>query len=280
MLRSAVILGLAMALLGCAALYAQAAEEIYVPGIEIALEVRTPQGDLRSFQAPGSPPAYWTRGMPIVKGDRLTVTPLIATGGAELGQVKIRLDNQLLSEQTESPWRFEVDTANLTAGHHLVEVWAATTPPKSKHSTATATFLIVPNNDPMLLSLEEGAPEAGPPVTDDERLACSIHSRDAKAEKGIGETSLARVSAPTLFFVSAGPEVKEFFYTLSREGRLTYTSPKLPILTHILLEPQKQDGDGQAAGDLILTVRAGDGKGLFGPPVWITVRIAPSEKVK
>ena len=64
---------------------------------------------------------------------------------------------------------------------------------------------------------------------------------------------------------------------MSRDGRVTYTSPRLPILTHILLEPQKGEEPGQAPGKLILAVRAGDGGGRFGPPAWVTVQIEGKE---
>jgi len=258
----------------------QAAEEVYIPGIKIVLEVRTPQGDLRSFQRPGSRPTYWDPDLPVVKGDKVTIAPMIATGKAELGAVKIRLNNEQLSDSTEPPWRVEVDTSRLEPGYHLVEVWAATKPPHSRDKTATTTFLVVPENDTLLRALQEGAAESGPPVSQEERLASSIRSREAKVDQELTTSSSAAVSGPTLFFVSAGPAAKEFFYTISREGRVSYTSPRLPLLTHIMLEPAKGEGQGQAPGDLILTVRVGDGEGRFGPPAWVSIKIEDGEKGK
>lgn len=261
---------------------ALAAERAYLPGIEIALEVRTPQGDFRSFQRPGSPPTYWTSDLPVVKGDQLTIVPLITTGGAELGQVRVRLDNAPLAARGAPPWRVRVDTSALDVGYHLVEVWAATKGRNSRESSATATFLLVPRNDPLLSALSGELGEERLPVSDEERLACVIRSRDPKTDEEITTTSTAVVAAPTLFFVSAGPAAKEFFYTLSRDGQATYTSPRLPMLTHILLEPKGQEqappqrepaARGQEPGKLILTARAGDGEGRFGPPNWVTVRI-------
>jgi hypothetical protein len=251
----------------------------YAPGIKIVLEDRTPQGDLRSFQRPGLPPTYWTQDLPVVRGDLVTIVPLISTGGAELAQVRARLDNTALTMPAAPPFRVEVKTADLAPGYHLIEVWAATRPPNARENTATTTFLVVPPSD-ALLRMMQGEGAEPPPVSDEERLAAVIHSLDPDVEKEIAASSTADVKSPTLFFVAAGAAAKEYFYTLTREGQLTYTSPKLPLQTQILLEPQNPDGPGLAPGTLILTVRVGDGQGRFGPPAWITVHIKASEAAK
>jgi hypothetical protein len=252
---------------------ASAAQEVYVPGIKIALEVRTPQGDLRSFQAPGEHPSYWAQDMPVVKGDKVTINAMITTGGQELGELKMRLDHKVLVGKPEEPWRAAIDTADLGPGYHLIEVWAATKSPKAKENSATLTFLIVPENDPMLAVLKCDTEKAGPPVSDEERLSSTIRSRDEKVDKDLGTSAKAGIAKPILFFVSAGPAGKEFYYTITRDGRVTYTSPRLPLPTHVLIEPDAGEGQGQAAGEIILTVRAGDAEGRFGPPAWVTLRI-------
>jgi len=252
----------------------------YVPGIKIVLEDRTPQGDLRTFQRPGYPPTYWTQDLPVVHGDLLTVNPMIATGGAELGQVKVRRDNTNLAMPAAPPFRVQVNTADLAPGYHMIEVWATTKPPDAKQNSATTTFLVVPQNDSLLRIMQGEGAGAAPAVSDEERLAAAIHSLDPSIEKGIAASSTAEVKAATLFFVAAGAAAKDYFYTLTRDGQLTYTSPKLPLQTHILLEPQKPDGQGLAPGTLILTVRVGDGQGRFGPPAWITVHIKAPEAAK
>jgi hypothetical protein len=263
-----------------AASSAWTAGEKYIPGIKIVLEVRTPQGDLRSVQRPGFPPTYWYQDLPVVQGDKVTINAMIATGGAELGAVKIRLDHNELKTGTEAAWRVEVNTADLTPGYHLVEVWASTKPPASKENSATLGFLVVPQNDPLLLAIAPAPGEPGPPVSPEEQLACAIRSRETEVDKAITTSSSATVAGPTLFYVSAGPAVKEFFYTLTRDGRVTYTSPRLPAVTSILLEPQKPEGVGLAPGTLILTARAGDGEGRFGAPAWITVHVKALEAAK
>ncbi len=249
----------------------------YVPAITIALEVRTPQGDLRSLHRPGAPPTYWPQNMPVVQGDKLTITPMVTTGGAEMARLVLRLDSEKLADRPSTSsgqaWRVEVDTASIVPGYHMVEVWAATKPPNAGENSATTTFLVVPKNDPLLAALQQGAGAAGPPVSDEERLACTIRSRDPGVDAGLVATSQAKVTQPTLFFVAAGPAAKEYFYSLSREGRVTYVSPRLPLTTNILLEPQAGEGQGQAPGELILTVRAGDDEGRFGAPAWLTLQI-------
>jgi len=256
------------------------AADKYVPGVKIVLEVRTAQGDLRSVQRPGFAPTYWFQDLPVVQGDKLTINAMISTGGAELGSVKIRLDHSDLKAGTEAPWRVDVNTTDLSPGYHLVEVWASTKPPAAKEKGATMGFLVVPQNDPLLRVLAPATGEAGPPVSPEEQLACAIRSREAPVDKDITTSSSATVAGPTLFFVSAGPAVKEFFYTLSRDDRITYTSPRLPVVTSILLEPQQPNGLGLAPGTLVLAARAGDGDGRFGAPAWITVHVKAVEAAK
>jgi hypothetical protein len=258
---------------------AQAATPQYIPGIEILLEVRTPQGDLRSFQQPGMAATYWTQDLPVVQGDRVTITPLVSTGSDELGEMKIRLDHKELADRTAPPWRVRVKTDDLEPGYHLVEVWAITKPPASKAKTVTTTFLVVPQNDPLLHMLEGEKPLTAP-ASQEEQLSCTIRSRDPEVEQEVDATSTAKVSKPTLFYVSAAPPAKEFFYTITRDGQVTYTSPRMPLATHVLLEPRKPDGQGQEPGAFILTAQAGDGEGRFGAPTWITVDMQPAEVTK
>ena len=269
----------AVILLSATAWCAQAAAPEYIPGVRILLEVRTPQGDMRSFQQPGMAPTYWSQDLPVVQGDSVTITPLISTGKSEVGQVKVRLDHKELADRIVTPFRVRVKTADMEPGYHLVEVWAATKSPGSRHRTATTTFLVVPRIDPLLRVLEgEGA--AGGPVSEEESLSCAIRSLDPDVDKEVTASSTAKVTKPTLFFVVAGAAAKEFSYTLTRDGQVTYTSQRLPVTTHVLLEPRKPDGQGQEAGTLILTTRVGDGQGRFGAPAWITVKIEPAEAPK
>jgi hypothetical protein len=260
-----------------------AMQDAYIPGIKIIFEVRTAQGELRSFHKPGSLPTYWAQNLPVVKGDKVTIAPIIATGGAEVKELRLRLDNNELSRSITTPLRVEVDTSKLAEGYHAVEVWVSAKAKDTKENTVTTTFLVVPPTDPLLRMLTGDNP-TGPPISDQERLSCAIRALDAAIDKDVTTTSQAKVAAPTLFYVSAGPTAKEYFYTFTRDGRVTYTSPTLPLLTQIQLEPAPADTDpaaiptqGQEPGEFILTVRVGDGAGRFGPPAWITVKIEAPE---
>lgn len=265
------------ALLVCALLcQGLAAGEAYRPGVTIALEVRTPQGNLRSFQRPGLPPSYWTQDMPAVKGDQVTIIAMITTGGAELGSVAIRLDESPLAVPAGSPCRVLVDTNRLEPGYHLVEVWAATKEPKRAENSAATTFLLVPAADPLLQVLNsEAAP--GPAATDEERLAVAIRSIDPPVDKGLTTDAAATIRADTRLYIAAGPDVKEYFYTLSRDGTVTYTSPRLPVSTQVVLAPQTSENVGLAPGKAIFTARGGDGAGHFGAPAWVALEIASPE---
>jgi hypothetical protein len=261
----------------------------YKPGIKIMLEVRTAQGELRAFQRPGDQPTYWSQDFPIIQGDKVTITPLITTGGAELDKVRIRLDSNLISDSITPPWRLDLDSKTLVPGYHQVEVWAQTKLKKKGEASVNLVFLIVPPSD-ALMQIIQSAPTApsvsampapASPENIEEGLACTVRSVDAEADKAITETSSVKIGHPILVFVATGgPGAKEFFYTLTRDGQITYTSPKLPLLTQILLEPKKADGGGLTPGEAIFTARAGDGQGHFGPPAWITLDIAAMEQGK
>lgn len=258
---------------------ALAASGAYRPGVTIALEVRTPQGDLRSFQQPGHAPTYWTPDLPVVKGDQLTITPLVTTGGAELAEVTIRLDESPLTVPPGPDRRVVVDTSRLAPGYHLVEVWAATKAPKRGENSAATTFLLVPGTDPLLQMLAvEGS--AGPPVSDEERLAVAIRSPDEHVDEELTTSSSATIRKETQLSISAGPAVKEYFYTLSRDGAVTYTSPRLPVETLVVIAPQAGDNVGLVAGKVTFTVRGGDGAGRFGAPAWVTLDIVSPEAPK
>ncbi len=93
------------------------------------------------------------------------------------------------------------------------------------------------------------------------------------------------LSKPQLLFASAGPDAKEFFYTLSRDGQVVYTSPLLPILTYVYLEPAPKPGAAAkpaspsllTPGEVVFSIQVGDGAGRFGPPVGVTLQIQAGE---
>lgn len=292
MLKRAVVSTIAAAVLVIALPASRAESRVYVPGVKLVLEVRSPDGNLRSYHRPGERPTYWGQDLPVVKGDLVTIDPFVATGGSELEEVRIRLDGDQLSTQLESPWRYEVNTQDLDVGRHVIDVWVNTQSPGAAHNTASTSFRLVPQSDRLASFAGEG-------------LDCAIGSLEPSLDREIGETSSVTLSGPALFFVAAGPRAAKLAYTLERGGE-RYDSRTLPLSTHILLEPwiagqqpasADEGGTDHPAGDLsvpdepvedfvvsleppgdvVLTVWVFDKVNLRGPPTSITLHLrAPS----
>jgi hypothetical protein len=288
MLKRAVVSTIAAAVLVITWPASRAESRVYVPGVKLVLEVRSPDGNLRSYHRPGERPTYWGQDLPVVKGDLLTVDPFVATGGSELEEVRIRLDGDLVSTQVEAPWRYEVNTQDLDVGRHVIDVRVNTQSPGAAHNTASTSFRLLPQSDRFAGS----APEA---------LDCAIGSLEPSLDREIAETSSVTLSGPALFFVAAGPRATKFAYALERGGE-RYDARTLPLSTHILIEPWiagqrpasvDQGGTDQPAadlsvpeepvedfvvsleppGDVVLTVWVFDKVSLRGPPTSITLHL-------
>lgn len=296
---AAMVFGMALGLLGTSGADAR----VYVPGVKIVQEVRTAQGTLRSYQRPGLPPTYWDQSFPALSGDRVTLDALVATGGAELGEVRFLLDSKEVVKLTRGPWRTELDTTGLVVGSHALEVRAKTAPPHAREAVVKAALVIVPND----------ARTAEPPAQDteaseQERLSAVIGCLNPDLDSTLDARAEAVLAQPELFYASAGPTAKEFFYTLSRDRKVYYTSPLLPISTLLYLEPAapgllsaagplrsgaagagappaaqaKETGAEEAAAaadEVMLTLQVGDGDGHFGPPVWASLQLQPGATV-
>jgi len=284
-LRYAAAGALAVAFLALGA--GSALARVYVPGVKIVFEVRTPQGELRSYQRPGLPPTYWDQSFPARRGDRVTLDALVATGGAELAEVRFSLDGKEIAALTKGPWRTEVNTADLAVGEHPLEVKAKTATPHARETAAKGALVLVAADErtARLPAATEGESER-------ERLSVVIGSLNPDLDRALDDRSAVTLAKPELFFASAGLGVKEFFYTLSREGGVFYTSPLLPVTTYVCLEPEKAPAVAGAkavvpsetlagaplllpAGEVVLTLQGGDGAGRFGPPVWAAVQVQP-----
>lgn len=269
---------LAIGMSACLAAAAEAkpeAAQADPPIIGVALQVRTAQGQPRAFDRPGLPPTYWDPGLPVVQGDRVTVAASIDPKQGKLEAVRLRLDNTVLLDRVKGPWQAEVDTARLESGHHLVEVWAETKSP-DRFKSVTTTFLVVPRGDPLLrVLLPEGAGAGQPklPQGSDPRLACQITSANPAVAKALKGTGPVTVEERTLLEVKAGRPGANYVYTLSRSGRVTYISPTIELLTYLELTPRRLDPSGLVAGEVVLAVWVGDGKGHFGPPCRVVLEV-------
>src|SRR5574340_101395 len=168
------------ALVGLLAGFGQAAQaRVYVPMPKVVFEVRTAQGDLRSYQRPGLAPTYWDQSFPALQGDKVTVDPLVATGGAELGSVKVSVDGNAVAELSKAPWRAVVDTAGLALGEHAIEVKAKTAAPHAREGTAQATLTVLPPDERL-----GKLPAAEATESEAERLSAVIGCRSEERRVG------------------------------------------------------------------------------------------------
>lgn len=269
-------------LAGCLFLLATAtllaAEAVWVPGVRIACEVRTPAGELRTYHTPPKF-SYWSPDLPVIEGDLVTANIFVALGGGEMGQVKVRLDNELLTTLKKAPWKLDLPHDRLKPGYHFLEVWASSR--QGRWSSGTLSFLVVPASEPSIrvalspeatekiVTVEPGPGEPTGPTA-------VVRARDEAADKALKEGKPLAVNQTLLLWVETA-EGKQYFYTMEREGVVTYRSPALPLNTQILLEPRRAQGGGLEPGKAIMKVRAGDLAGNFGPPTQVTLEIAAAQ---
>ncbi len=277
--RSIMALGM---LLAVGAVGNRAEARVYIPGVKIIFEVRTPQGDLRSYQRPGLPP--YLLGSSLSRRARAIGCRLMRwwpPAGPSWKKCTSRWTARNVAALTKAPWRTEVDTTNLALGEHPIEVKASTASPHSRTTAAKATLVVAAADE-----RAEHAVVLPASDTDRERLSSVVGCVDPELDRALDDRAAAVVSKPQLFFASAGPGAKEFFYTLSREGQVVYTSPLLPMVTYVYLEPAPKLAAAApkptspsllTAGEVILSIQVGDGAGRFGPPVGVTLQIQPEE---
>jgi hypothetical protein len=269
--RALVVSAALLVLLSQSAL-SQAARRQWKPKATAVLEVRQPDGALRLYHTP-SGAVYWSNDLPVVQGDRITAYAFVSTGEAALKKALIRLDNKELKTITTPPWHVEINTKDLAVGNHFVEVVATA---DGRIDIGTAVFLVAPATEPLLKETitppTTPQPQPVTPVTPE--LVCRVRSRADAVDQALARGEAPVVKEPTLFWVQAAEGVKEFQYTLLRVGKETYRSPAIPILSHMRLGPKQADGTGLEPGEVTLEVRAGDGKGNFGPPAAVKIQVA------
>lgn len=109
-------------------------------------------------------------------------------------------------------------------------------------------------------------------------LDIRIHSADAAVEQTLTQGGVVRVTSPTLFRVSAGPNARRMIYALTRNGQEIYRSEPLPVSAMIRLQPKTNaDAVGLQPGEVSLWVWAGNEEGLYGAPDMARVDIVPQQ---
>jgi hypothetical protein len=277
----------------------------FTPAITLTLEATTPQGTQRIYPT-ATGPSYWQSGLPVVKGDHVKVDVFVSTGGGELKQVKVRLDNQLIATLDKTPWSTTIDTSTVALGYHNLEVWAQET--DSKHqtfATKTMTFFVdstapsgsgpgpvaaVKGEQQVLngssvtdvtlagVAKSPALPTALATATQDSRATVSLSTTDPTAQQAIATGNPVPLSAPIVIAVNTpnGSAAHRFIYTLVRGDQTIYQAdhPVGAGLARIRLQQRSDTQPGLLPGRVSLWVWGVDDQGNYGNPVSATFDIA------
>ena len=282
---------LALGLLALLPQAARAAEKetvttrlIYTPAVVVIPEVRTPQGELRSYRT-AQGVSYWHAGLPVYKGDRVKLNVFVSTGGAELAETRVRLDNQEISRRTEAPWNVTLDTGDLPEGYHYVEAWARTGGEDPRSATANVVFFVDPKQAPQAdtaspivdaIPAPDDAP--APNIAPDEGGPTVQLSADTPAaQKALETGARVLITEPVTFTVSGpGPE-DGFVYALYRGSEEIHRSKELALGAKVKLRADAKDAPGLLPGVLRFVVWGVDKQGRLGPPRVTEIEIPRSE---
>ena len=267
----------------------------YVPGITLVPDVlladdQTP----RSYDTPQGP-TLWKEGLPVQQGDKLKLNVFVATGGADLKEIKVRLDNAPIADITASPWNTTIDTAPLGTGSHMVEVWAqATGNPPQSNTKQLSFFLLKQLVKGVQIEQAGGHPVEVTPTGDtntapllpgflagkqaDADAILAIYSRVASLPSGSPTTAVGTdpmaIDAPTIFIVrpARNSTAKQYAYALARDGQTILTSntaysvsdPRQ--ITAIKIQKRSDTTDGLRSGQVSLWVWGVDADGRPGDP--------------
>jgi hypothetical protein len=298
---------LAAALLGgaVAPMTAQAKSQVsYVPGISLVPEVLMPDGvNDRTYNTPQGL-SLWMNSLPIQQGDKIKLNVFAATGGADLKQIIVRLDNDKLPDMpiTTAPWSTVLDTTSLTPGYHMVEVWAEASGDKPQSTTRTLTFFVTKQMDAKYLvqpsqeQLTNGQTteipiEGGPNQSaasdtpqlpsflvgqaTDSSAAVTITARSAASNSGTGGAlvtdGIVTINEPTLFLVqpALNSTATQFAYALVRDG-VTFNASTAPLpaaYQAIRIEKRTDTTAGLRAGTVTLWIWGIDAQGQPSEPV-------------
>ncbi len=114
----------------------------YAPGVSLVPEVLLPDGATPRMYNTTNGLSLWTNTLPIVQGDKVKLNVFAATGGAELKEIIVRVDNTKIADLAAAPWKTSLDTTKLGPGHHMVEVWAQSTGAHPQATTQTLMFYV------------------------------------------------------------------------------------------------------------------------------------------
>jgi hypothetical protein len=258
---------------------AVAEDLVYIPRVAVVPEVRTPQGELRTYRT-GIGYTYWRADLPIYKGDRVRLNIFACSGGVDLAEARVRLDNVEIHRITEAPWCATLETGDLSEGYHFVEAWVRTAGPNPRTATDSITLFIEPHaagQTPIAPAVEtiQTTPRPVipdlPPSTGGPSVA--LASEDPEARQSLQSASPVRVAAPVIFSVTGPGPGQGFSYGLYRAGHAIYRSQTLAPETRIILRPDATGAPGLLPGLLMLVVRGVNAQGQLGPPLMVDVEV-------
>lgn len=258
---------------------------IYTPAVVIIPEVRTPDGEMRTYRT-AQGVSYWHDGLPVYKGDDVKLNVFVSTGGATLAETRVRLDNKEISRRSEAPWNAEVDTGALEPGYHYVEAWAITGGQDPRDSTANLVFFVDPKQapqadtaSPVVGTVQPPADAPAPDIAPDQGgPAVRISADTPAAAKSLNAGERVTVAAPVIFSITGpGPE-EGYVYSLYRGADEIYRSKVKPVGSKVQLRPDAKGAPGLLPGLLRFVVWGTDKQGRLGPPRVVEIEVPAQGK--
>ena len=271
----------------------------YKPAVSIRAEVFLANGTtVRTYSTPQGL-SYWTGDLPVLRGDKVKIDVFALTGGAELDQVKIRLDTVKAAELKALPWTSTIDTSTLSVGYHMVEAWVQSTGDHPQSNTGTLTFYVtdeiapryIPrdsqatavggNTIPAANSASDIMPELpafikGQSQNDDAGIVVRSTSPDVDAALRQGNTQIS-ISQPTLFYVEARPgsSATQYAYVFSRDGKavVAATEPVKLRFHRIRIQSRTDTTPGLRVGPVSMWVWGIDKDGHPSSPVKVQLNV-------
>lgn len=279
----------------------------YVPGIAITPDVLLTDGVTpRTYQTPAGL-SYWTSDLPVQRGDKIKLNVFVATGGADLKRMIVRLDNVKIADLSTSPWNTVIDTSTLQPGYHMVEAWAQGSGDRPQSSTKTLTFYLVDALpvvyavkasqelfDKRTMATTAATPEDAPmtpPSTylpaflagreTDTAAAVTIRSDDTAVESELDRYQPLSISSSALLYFRPAPgsDAVEYAYVLVRDDHViaASTSPQSMDFEKLRLRARTDVVPGLRSGRITLYAWGIDQIGRPSTPIQREVIIGQAE---
>jgi hypothetical protein len=278
---------------------------VYAPGIALTPDVRQSDGITPQTYSTPQGLSYWTTDLPILQGDKIKLNVFVATGGGEINNIKVRLDNAKIADISGAPWDTIIDTANLASGYHFVEVWAKGSGDKPQTTTKTWSFYVTRALPARYLvkgmqqvrqagstsstsmenrsetdgdaTMPDNLPDYLKNAQSDPQATITLFARQPDAEAALTSGGTVLVSQGIVFVVSAQPDgiAKSFAYAISRNGR-SIASSQHPLsfkYERIRIQARTETTPGLRPGIVTLWVWGINGTGQVGIPAKTVLQV-------